>query len=556
MNFYLLFIYLLSVIFVLVMARHTFLRGRYFLHIFQQKGYKRRELWHWMTGHWTKRVITPKHTLYLIIIAVILWFLRDVLTASAIILMLTIFGFFWFGPFDYYRGEKEKKPLVFTPRMLRLCVPFVIFNLLIPVIAVLVGFHLPPFDLGLAASPGLLRVDIYMLALGWTLANVLVPFWIFLAATIMQPIENQIHQHFIDEAKAKLRQMNDLTVVAITGSYGKTSTKFMIRDLLAERMSVYATPGSYNTPMGICKAINDELEGHHQVLILEMGARYEGNIDELCDIAQPDIAVVTNVGIAHLETFGSQDAIARTKSTLVKRLKKGGTAVLNFDDERVKQMMTLRSDIDVVSTGASGSSVTASDVSFSHKGTQFTVHFDNQQESFQTKLLGKHNVENMLLAVGVASCFNVRLKTMAVAARQIEAVEHRLELKKEGGLTIIDDAFNSNPVGAKNAVEILSQFSGGRRIIITPGMIEMGEQQAEENRKFGRYIGKAHLDLVVLVGPDQTKPIKDGIEETDFSSENVRVVQSLYKANELIREYARPGDVILYENDLPDTFNE
>lgn len=556
MSIYALFIYTLSALFVLVMARHTFLRGCYFLHIFQQKGYKRGEFWHWMTSHWNQRVITPKHSLFLIIIAILLWFLRGVLTESAIIVMLTIFCFFWFGSFNYYRGERAKKPLVYTSRVLRLCVPFVIFNLLFPVVAILFGYHLLPFILNSSGPSVIIQIDIYILALAWTLANVLVPFWIFVAATITQPIENSIHQHFIDEAKAKLSRMTDLTIVAITGSYGKTSTKFMIRDLLAERMSVYATPGSYNTPMGICKAINDELEAHHKVLILEMGARYEGNIDELCDIAQPDIAIVTNVGIAHLETFGSQDAIARTKSTLVRRLPNGGIAVLNFNDERVKQMAALRDDIEVVSTGTPGADVTASEIAYSHKGTRFTVHFNGQKEVFETRLLGNHNVENMLLAIGVASRFNIRLKTMSVAAREIEPIEHRLELKKVGGLTIIDDAFNSNPVGAKNAVEILSQFSGGRRIIVTPGMIEMGERQAEENQKFGRAIGEANLDLVILVGAGQTKPIKEGIAETAFSNENVKVVKSLFKANALIREYARPGDIILYENDLPDTFNE
>src|SRR5699024_10032251 len=162
----------------------------------------------------------------------------------------------------------------------------------------------------------------------------------------------------------------------------------------------------------------------------------------------------------------SQEAIARTKSMLVKRVAKGGSAVLNFKDERVKQMAKLREDINIISTGGSEAGIKASEILYDNDGTRFSVHYRDEKELFQTKLLGKHNVENMLLAVGVASCFNVRLKTMAVAARKIKPVEHRLELKKEGGLTIIDDAFNSNPVGAKNAVEILSQFSGGRRIIV------------------------------------------------------------------------------------------
>jgi UDP-N-acetylmuramoyl-tripeptide--D-alanyl-D-alanine ligase len=145
---------------------------------------------------------------------------------------------------------------------------------------------------------------------------------------------------------------------------------------------------------------------------------------------------------------------------------------------------------------------------------------------------------------------------MAIAASRMKPVEHRLELKRQGNLTIIDDAFNSNPVGAKNAVETLAQFKTGRRIIITPGMIELGELQNEKNREFGRQIGEANLDLVILVGANQTRPIKEGIQATNFDTSRVKTVQSLYEANRIMQDFAREGDVVLYENDLPDSFNE
>ncbi|MGK7369180.1 MAG: glutamate ligase domain-containing protein, partial [Candidatus Halalkalibacterium sp. M3_1C_030] len=137
-----------------------------------------------------------------------------------------------------------------------------------------------------------------------------------------------------------------------------------------------------------------------------------------------------------------------------------------------------------------------------------------------------------------------------------EPVEHRLELKKEGELYIIDDAFNSNPIGARNAVEILSRFESGRRIIITPGMIELGELEEEMNYAFGQSIGNANLDLVILVGSKKTEAIRNGIASTGFSEEKVKVAGSLFKANDIMKDYAKAGDVILYENDLPDTFNE
>jgi len=330
----------------------------------------------------------------------------------------------------------------------------------------------------------------------------------------------------------------------------------MIRDLLKERFNVCSTPGSYNTPMGICKVINNDLQANHQILILEMGARYEGNIQELCNIAKPDVSVVTNVGVAHLETFGSQEVIANEKGTLVDRLESGDVAVLNADDPRVSKMGRDRSEIERILVGLSNGSITASDISYNTSGMSFKVSLEDQSETFQTKLLGAHNAQNLLLAIGVAHHFALRLKTMAIAARKIEPIEHRLEMKQNGELTIIDDAFNSNPVGAKNAVEILGQFDSGKRIIITPGMVELGDIEEEENYKFGQAIGDANLDLVILVGEERVKPIQEGIRSVDSASLNVRVVNSLFEANDLIKKVAQPGDVILYENDLPDVYNE
>ncbi|MDZ7716296.1 MAG: UDP-N-acetylmuramoyl-tripeptide--D-alanyl-D-alanine ligase [Balneolaceae bacterium] len=557
MDWYYAFIDLLLIAFVVVMFRHTLLRGRFFLHVFQQKGYKFNEFWHWMVDHWNRYVLTAEHFLFIVIIVGMLWLVSSSITGSAAIVILSLFGIFWFGKFNYYRGQKEKKPLVFTPRVIRLCVPFVLLCAFIPAFFTWIGFtgHVPFTDISFQFS-GLVSGDIYILSFGWIVGNALIPFWIFVAGKITQPIENHIHRGFIDDAKAKLSRMPDLTVIAITGSYGKTSTKFMIRDLLKERFNVCSTPGSYNTPMGICKVINNDLEAHHQVLILEMGARYEGNIDELCDIAEPNISVVTNVGIAHLETFGSQEAIARTKSTLVKRLKPKGTAVLNGDDERVSRMATLRDDISVIKVGLENGSIIGNDISYNHEGIQFSVTANGQTEVFKTKLLGKHNVQNMLLAVGVGHHLGMRLKTMSLAAADIEPIEHRLELKKQGDLYVIDDAFNSNPVGAKNAVEILAQFNSGRRIIITPGMIELGELEAEKNIEFGEAIGRANLDLVILVGDQRTEPIQKGIAKTGFDTEKVKVVSSLFEANDIARDFAAAGDVILYENDLPDSYNE
>jgi UDP-N-acetylmuramoyl-tripeptide--D-alanyl-D-alanine ligase len=470
-----------------------------------------------------------------------------------------IYGFAWFSSVTNYRTDKVKKPLVFTPRILRLMIPFVLFCAFIPFVFTYMSFtgFLPFVNLPIHNYyAGLQSFDLTMLVFGWSFGTMVVPFFILFGGLCTLPVEKLIQNGFKRQARKKLAAMPDLKVIAITGSYGKTSTKFMLRDLLKERFNVCSTPGSYNTPMGICKVINNDLQANHQILILEMGARYEGNIQELCDIAKPDISVVTNVGVAHLETFGSQDSIAREKGRLVDNLAAGDIAVLNADDPRVSKMGENRAELNRILVGLEQGSIRGSNISYDTSGMAFDVHIGDETERFNTKLLGAHNVQNLLLAVGVAHHFGIRLKTMALAAARIEPVEHRLELKRRGDLFVIDDAFNSNPVGAKNAVEILSRFNSGQRIIITPGMVELGEIEEKENRKFGKAIGKANLDLIVLVGEERAKPILEGIKTEDSAAMNVRVVHSLYEANELVQKHARAGDVILYENDLPDVYNE
>ncbi|MDR9414641.1 MAG: Mur ligase family protein [Gracilimonas sp.] len=535
---------------------------RYFLHNYQQVGYKNNEFWQWMKSQWDEKIIPPDLALINILIFLLLWFdewLLDRFTYTSLVLVFLIFSFFWFGSVSRYKSAKVKKPLVFTPRVWRLSVPYIFLSGILPLSFTYMSFTglLPFYGYALPNHfSGLLSFDLLILVFGWAFGAMMVPFFILLAGLITKPIERIIQNGFKKQARKKLASMPDLKVIAITGSYGKTSTKFMIRDLLKERFSVCSTPGSYNTPMGICKVINNDLQSNHQILILEMGARYEGNIKELCGIAKPDISVVSNVGVAHLETFGSQDVIAREKGHLVDVLEEGDVAILNADDPRVSKMGEGREEIKRIMVGLESGNIRADSISYDTCGMNFKVTIEEETELFEMQLLGAHNVQNLLLAVGVAHHFGLRLKTMALAAAKIEPVEHRLELKQRGDLVVIDDAFNSNPVGAKNAVEILSQFDSGQRIIITPGMIELGEIEEEENRKFGEAIGQANLDLVILVGEERSKPILEGIKKHDSTAMNVRVVKSLFEANDLVEKHAGPGDIVLYENDLPDVYNE
>lgn len=530
----------------------------------QQHGYKTHEYRGWLVDHFTSRVITTEHLVYNTVILALILFLSTRLTFLAGLTIIFVFTLFWFGSVKRYVAEKDKKPLVFTSRVQRLAVTLAV--LVLPVYYFFGSFifssQLFYINENVQEPVGqFLTADPYFLGFLLCLVDIAIPFLISLAAWIMKPVESFIQSGFKRQARNKIQSMPHLKVIAITGSYGKTSTKFVIDAFLKERINVCVTPGSYNTPMGICKVINNDLHANHQVLILEMGARYEGNIKELCNIARPDISVITNVGISHLETFGSKEAVAREKSTLARELKPGGTLILNGEDAIVREMGQDRSDIERIITGKDEKRIWADDQSVSPGGTAFTLYWNengsHSSSRVETPLLGNHNIQNMLQAAAVARLFDIRLKTLAVAASRMEPVEHRLELKKQGDLTIIDDAFNSNPVGAKNAVDILASFNTGRRIIITPGMIELGDREEEENRELGTHIAKSGIDLVILVGHKQTEPIQIGIRESSSSAKpDVKVVSTLFEANEILTSYAQPGDVVLYENDLPDSYNE
>lgn len=522
------FVFLMIAVFI----RHSLYRLRYLLQMFQQVGYKTHEFRHWFSTHLFLKGVTIEHLLFNAVILVMVYLLADRVTLTAGAIIMGTFALFWFTGTSRYREEKEKKPLVYTPRMIRLSIPIVI---------VLFFLWYTLLDLGRQvlmlrdfAEP-FVEIEPYFMSFGMVLVDMLIPAFVWIFGWVLKPVEIYIQNRFKKQARKKIASLPHLKVIAITGSYGKTSTKFVIDAFMKERMSVCTTPGSYNTPMGICKVINNQLEASHKALILEMGARYEGNIKELCDLATPDVSVITNVGISHLETFGSKEAIAKEKSTLARELKEGGTLILNGDDPLVRKMAKLRDDVKTVFVGSEGS-IRASNIQTGSKGTSFLMEWYNEEGEFvgnekvTTRLLGQHNIQNMLLGAAVAREFDIRLKTIALAASRMEPVEHRLELKHRDGFVVIDDAFNSNPVGAANAVEVLSSFQQGRKFIITPGMIELGEKEADKNEEFGRQIGESNTDVAILVGEERTKPILKGIQSTKKGKEKeVRVVNSLLR---------------------------
>ena len=439
--------------------------------------------------------------------------------------------------FLLYRRRPAKKKLVFTARVKRLLAVhaalwFAIYLLLDIAGEWVIQVRALPF-----AVPALWV---------WALA---------LSALLAQPMERAINRAYFRDAQKKLRADETLIRVGITGSYGKTSTKFILATILREKYNVLATPSSFNTPMGITRVVREQLKPEHQVFLAEMGARHKGDIQELVELVRPKYGILTSVGPQHLETFGSIETVAATKYELIEGLPSDGAAVF-AGDGGICESLYAKTGIDKTLAGLSGTcAVRAEDIAVGPEGSTFTLVAPQGRVACRTPLLGRHNIQNAVLCAAMALKLGLSLAEIAAGLSKVEPVEHRLQLiRGAGGVTVIDDAFNANPAGAKAALEVLSGFPG-RRICVTPGMVELGEEEEELNRLFGRQMASA-CDIAILVGKKRARPIAEGLCEAGFSRDDLHITANLDEATALLSRTTRPGDVVLFENDLPDNYDE
>lgn len=499
------------------------------LHIFQLNSYKPYVQRKWVAEHMLEIV---KKNWWLVLVMPCVMNLGWV---GYLIACLPCAVTIWFN-----RPKKAKKPLVFTARVKRLAVTLGILH----AIVVVLGFVSPEY-----------RSFFVML---YALAGICENYVVLAANYINSPIEKGINRHYISDAERIIREMPDLKVIGVTGSYGKTSVKFFVGKLLAAKYNVLVTPESYNTTMGVVRTIRENLRPTHEVFVCEMGARNPGDIKEICDIVHPGAAIITSIGPQHLESFKSIENVTKTKFELVDALPEGGTSYLNMDNQYIAAR-----PVPVKSIGyrlaAPGQPpyegvYCGYDVSVSSKGSSFSLREpDGTVTSLSTRLIGEHNVLNICGAVAVARSMGVEMRDIIPRVRRLESVPHRLELIGGGSRAVIDDAYNSNPAGAKAALGVLAQFDS-LKILVTPGMVELGEKQDELNREFGRQAA-AVCDYVVLVGEKQTRPILEGLLGAGFDSDNTATAETVQEAVALADGF-QPGlpRTILLENDLPDNY--
>ena len=438
--------------------------------------------------------------------------------------------------------KKYKKPLVMTRRASRILLTMLLLAAIPTVICLFVCQ---------AQGASLIFVaDIILAVFCFSQSFALVANW------LLKPVEANINRKYYQDAERILRGMPDLKIIGVTGSYGKTSTKHYLNRILSEKYDVMMTPGSFNTTMGVIRTVREYLKPYNEVFIVEMGAKQPGDIKEICDLVHPEIGILTAVGEQHLESFKTIENVQRTKFELIDSLPTDGLAVVNNDfpfvaNRKVDNVKCIRYAV----SECGPAQYIAEDIRYSAHGTSFTVVTPTGEKfGFSTHLVGECNVSNLLAAIIVALRLEVPIEKISYAVNDIQQVEHRLNMKRTpGGVTIIDDAFNSNPTGSKMALDVLKMMTGGRRIIVTPGMIELGERQEELNAKFGEYIAGA-ADIAIIVGHYNREAIISGIKSTDTTSLDVHTVNSFSEAQQLLATTLKPGDTILYENDLPDTF--
>ena len=508
------------------------------IHIIQLNSYNLDQQLVWYKKNSTSFAIN----IVLLIVALIYYELKIILLYYLIIISI-------FALLIENLPRKQKKKLVFTARIKRLI--FLCVILFIP-------FIIPTF---IYKNEFGLKFSIYALALA--------PLIIFIAYLILLPFENGLRKKFMNEAKQIIQSNADLYVIGITGSFGKTSVKYYLSRLLKLKYSVCMTPESYNTAMGATLTIKNDLKNINDIFVCEMGARRVGDISEICNVVIPNGAILTDIGNMHLDTFKNIDNVAKTKFELVdsayNNIYEGkldinrGIILLNGDNDLIREKASkyLNKDKILYFYGLDNKNdFYATNIIGSDRGISFVIKRKDDKNfnlQIETRLLGKYNVMDLLAAVSYSLLLKIDERDIRNEVRLIESVPHRLQLLDgDKNNLIIDDAYNSNPSGARNACDVLSTFNGYTKIIITPGMVELYDKQDIENESFAEYAGK-NVDYAIIVGHTNKLALDKGFKNS-MDGTKIYYYDRVEDAINFARTGIRGKKVILLENDLSDNY--
>lgn len=376
-----------------------------------------------------------------------------------------------------------------------------------------------------------------------------------LAVGVTAPAQSRRRHRYMEQAEQLIERVSPL-VIGITGSYGKTTAKLFLQQLLdSEASPCFATPGSFNTTLGVCRAINEGLRPHHKFAVLEMGAYRRGEVAEICSFTHPKMGIVTAVGVMHLERFGSPQRIAQAKSELLAALPESGVAAMPSSIAE-RELLTAPLRARPVWVGQPGDRWWAEELDVSPEGSSLRLQGSGGEDlPLRVPVHGIPIVTDLLCAWAIAVEIGVALPDLVERAAQLKGAPHRLEVSRVGGITIIDDAYNSNPDGAAEALRLLARLPGERRVLVTPGFIELGPLQEQCMRELGRKAAEV-CTHVILVGPRQSASVAVGLKQAGYPSAQLTVAKNLDEAQRRLPQVAGAGSVVLFENDLPDSYLE
>src|SRR5262245_41713681 len=340
---------------------------------------------------------------------------------------------------------------------------------------------------------------------------------------------------------ANYRKSLVLKVLAITGSNGKTSTKDFAASVLARRFRVTKTEGNFNNHLGLPRTIL-EATSEDEVAVWEIGMNHPGEIAALSKIASPEAAIITNIGVAHIEFMGSREAIAREKGALAEAVERQGTVVLNADDP-FSEGIAARTHAKVVLAGTMRGAVRAIEIRQSAEGSEFTIIEGAHRCRAQLPVAGSHMVQNALLAVAAGRAFGLSIEECAAGLAAAPLTKARLQIKEIGGVQFLDDSYNANPDSMKAALRTLIELDAeGKRIAVLGEMRELGTESERGHREVGETAATLGVNQLITIG-DAAEMIAEGARIAGL--DNVLSVGSTGEAARLLGELAEPGDLIL-----------
>ncbi len=521
-----------------------------FLLVLQQSGYHGTRYFKWINSN--KKSYLARLML-LSLLALLFFCVLNICFSSVVRVEISAFigfaSYILFGV-SYINTESAvnaKVPLKKTSRLVRLCITYMLVLVLFSFgLIVLVNY------LANVINDEVVSLLKYApLCLTPLVTSVL----LIVAYAINEPFEEIIRRRYYAITTRKLDRQ-DVIKIAVTGSYGKTSVKEILKGILSVKYRVLATPASFNTPLGMSWAVKN-LDSTHDVFIAEMGARAKGDVKELVKIVKPTYGVLTGINNQHLETFKTIENIKDTKFELFEGLPESGKGFFSSENDGSLELFERFKGRKVLAggNGGNGQQVYATDVVVTNKGTWFTLNVEGEEPvKCVTVLLGKHSIDNVCLAASVAYELGLSLKEIAYGVNRLQSVMHRLEIiPNNKNIVIIDDSYNANEDGVKASMEVLDTFEG-RKIVLTPGLVELGKRENQANYEMGRLLA-SHADLVIVIGNHNAEMLVSGLIDGGMDREKISFFKSLNKGNEYLNTIITEGDVVLFENDLPDNYS-